>query len=191
MPWAIGVAAVLLIGVLFGGFYAYQHRKANAGQTPSDAGEEMNANSLTVEPSPVTEHAASEPASGSLNEENQGVHSNQTPLANEPARKNEKTATNNENAGQKPAGSRTLPPPDTGGQHPNMKSEPETSNAQEMFIPNTAQRGKQMGETTTKTFPDGTQVTTLADGTRIVTMPNGTKRVFRPGQRIIRKRGLR
>ena len=188
VPWAIGVAALVLIGVLFGGFYAYQRRNANAAVAPNDSGEQVNANSLKVEPSPASEHAASEPAFGSLDEEKQGVLSNHPPLVTAPARKNERTAKNNEKAGQKPAGFQALPTPATGEQYPNMKREPEVPNAQEMFIPNTAPRGTQTGETRTKHFPDGTQVTTLADGTRIVTMPNGTQRVFRPGQRIIRRR---
>ncbi|MGH9929682.1 MAG: protein kinase domain-containing protein [Pyrinomonadaceae bacterium] len=177
-PWAIGVAALVLIGVLFGGFYAYQHRNSNPA-APNNSGEQVNINAVKVEPSPATEHVANEPASGSLNEDKQRVVSNHPPPVNEPARKNEKTAKNNEKAGKNSAGSHAVPTPDTA-----------VPDAPEIFIPNTPKPGQQ-GIPRTRTFPDGTQVMTLADGTRIVTMPDGSKRVLRPGQRMVRRRGLR
>src|SRR5512132_1952472 len=63
-PWALGAAALVLIGVLFGGFYAYQHRNSTEVAAPISPGDQNNANTAPVEPSPVAEHANSEPASG-------------------------------------------------------------------------------------------------------------------------------
>ena len=46
-PWAIGVAALVLIGVLFGVFYAYQQRNANGAAGPNNS-EQLNVNAVTV-----------------------------------------------------------------------------------------------------------------------------------------------
>jgi len=67
--WAIGVAARVLIGVLFGGFYAYQRRNSNGGNSP-----------LTISPCEMRHRRAFtcngtryfRTASGNLNEQKQG-----------------------------------------------------------------------------------------------------------------------
>ena len=67
-PWAMGVAALVLIGVLFGGFYAYQKRNnssAVAEPTPAPEG----ATNTIAQPSPTTEHAGSKPTSGQIVDE--------------------------------------------------------------------------------------------------------------------------
>ena len=184
-PWAIGVAALLLIGVLFGGFYAYQRRNSNASAAPNNSGEQVNINSVKVESSPATE-----PSSGNVNAEMQGVVSNHPPAVSEPAKKTEKTAKKNDNTGQDPGGAHAVPTPDIGEKYPNIDAAPAVPNQSEEFIPNTPRRDRQLGVPTTKTLPDGRQVMILADGTRIVTMPNGSKRVFRPGERIVRRKGV-
>ena len=187
-PWAIGVGALVLVGVLFGGFYAYQHRNANAAATPNNSGEPVNVNGLTVNPSPVAEHAGTEPASGSVTEKS-AVSSNH-PLTVTDPKKTDKTAKTNDKTGKNSANSDREPDPNPGEQHPNMSAVPRPQNPGEIFIPNTPQPG-QLGIPRTRTFPDGTQVMTLGDGTRVVTMPDGTKRVLRPGQRPVRRKGGR
>ena len=181
-PWAIGVTALVLIGVLFGGFYAYQRRSSNAVAAPNNPGEQVNLNSVKVDPSPATE-----PSSGNLNQ--QSANSNHPPVISEPAKKNEKTAKKNDKAGQNRADSKAIATPDRGEEYP--KGVPIAPDTPEVFVPNLPRGTRQMGVPRTKTLPDGTQVMILADGTRIVTMPNGTKRVFRPGERIIRRKGVR
>jgi len=174
-PWTLGVAALVLIGVLFGGFYAYQHRNSAAATAPTD---QPNVNAAPVEPSPATEHATSEPASGNLNEEKQAV-TNTPPLATESAKKIEKTAM--KKVEKNPANSDEEPEPDTNaGEHYPMKDTPVTPDAPELFIPNTTPR--------TRTLRDGTQVTILPDGRRIVTAKDGTVRVIPPGTRLLRRR---
>lgn len=190
-PWAIGAGALLLIGVLFGGFYAYQHRNANAAAAPTNSGEQVNINSMKVEPSPSAEHAASGPASGALDGAKTGAVANQSPAVNEP-KKNEKTAKKNEKAGKSAAASAAEFDPKTTAPspYPNPREVPANPDAPEVFIPNRPRndRGaRQTGTPTTRTLPDGTQVMIFPDGTRMVTRPNGVPRVLRPGQRIRRR----
>ncbi|MGH9873032.1 MAG: protein kinase domain-containing protein [Pyrinomonadaceae bacterium] len=175
-PWALGAAALLLIGVLFGGFYAYQHRNSNEGTAPNNSAEQLNVNSVTVAPSPAMEHAASEPVSGSLNEEKQVVATS-TPPATEPTRKNEKIAKKTKPE-KTPAETDEEPDPNVGEQHGNMNV-PVPPESQELFIPNTPQ---------TRTRRDGTQVTVLPDGRRLVTLSDGTTRILPPLSRVLRRR---
>jgi serine/threonine protein kinase len=175
-PWALGAAALVLIGVLFGGFYAYQHRNSAEATEPVNSGDRTNVNSAPVEPSPATQHATSEPA-GNLPEEKQPVAT--TPLiANEPAKKSEKTAKKNK-AEKNPADDDEEPDTNT-GEHSTMKDVPVAPDTPEQFIPNNAPR--------TRTLRDGTQVTLLPDGRRIVTAKDGTVRVFPSGTRLLRRR---
>jgi len=177
-PWALGVTALVLIGVLFGGFYAYQRRNSTEATVPTNYPDQTNVNAAPVEPSPKVEHAISEPASGNLNEQKQAVTTT-PPLANEPAKKIEKTA--KKKAEKNPANSDEEPEPDTNaGEHYPMKDTPVTPDAPELFIPNTTPR--------TRTLRDGTQITILPDGRRIVTAKDGTVRVIPPGTRLLRRR---
>lgn len=187
-PWAIGAATVVLIGVLFGGFYAYQHRKANTAIGPVNPGDPIN--SGKVEPSPAAEHGT-EPASGTLNEDKKLATANPSPAANQVAKKTEKTskktdkskqADDSDDQEQRGADDRSR----------TDRNFPVVPNSPEVFAPSNPQdsqrRNRQLGIPRTDRMPNGNQVTVLADGTRIVTMPNGNKRVILPGQRVFRKK---
>ena len=176
-PWALGVAALVLIGVLFGGFYAYQNRNSVEATAPDNAGDQNNVNGPPVEPSPATQHATSEPASGNLTEEKQPVTTT-PPIANEPTKKSEKTAKKNK-AEKNPADADEEPDPNT-GEHNTVKDVPVAPDTPELFIPNNTPR--------TRTLRDGTQVTLLPDGRRIVTAKDGTVRVIPSGTRLLRRR---
>jgi hypothetical protein len=176
-PWALGVAALVLIGVLFGGFYAYQRRNSAEATAPTNSPDQPNVNAAPVEPSPAMEHATSEPASGNLNEEKQAVTNTTPPLINESAKKIEKTA--KKKTEKNPANSDEEPDTNLGEHYP-MKDTPETPDAPELFIPNNTPR--------TRTLRDGTQVTIMPDGRRIVTLKDGTVRVIPPGTRLLRRR---
>ena len=145
-PWAIGVAALVLIGVLFGGFYAYQRRNSNASATPNNSGEQVNINSVKVEPSPVTEHASASPSETSA-------------ATADASKKNEKAAKNAQKSGEQPydlSGVRKLaaenkagkghtaaePTPNATEQYPNIDSVPAMPDHPEVFIPNTPRRGR-------------------------------------------------
>jgi len=198
-PWAIGAAALVLIGVLFGVFYAYQHRNNSTAVTvPSNSAEQGNLNSANIQPSPALNHTATEPGSGDLNEVKKLVISNHPSPANEPVKKIEKAVKNSEKAGEKRSTADsdvTEPTPGLAEEHPELKNMPAVPNNPEIFVPDVSRPNRsglrRMGVPTTRNLPDGTQVMTLSDGTRIVTFPNGTKRVFPPGQRIVRRKGLR
>jgi len=198
-PWAIGAAALVLIGVLFGVFYAYQHRNNSTAVTvPSNSVEQGNLNSANIQPSPALNQTATEPGSGDLNEVKKLVISNHPSPANEPVKKIEKAVKNSEKAGEKRSTADsdvTEPTPGLAEEHPELKNMPAVPNNPEIFVPDVSRPNRsglrRMGVPTTRNLPDGTQVMTLSDGTRIVTFPNGTKRVFPPGQRIVRRKGLR
>jgi hypothetical protein len=164
---------LVLIGVLFGGFYAYQHRNSTEVAAPISPGDQNNANTAPVEPSPVAEHANSEPASGNLKEEKQPVATS-APVLKESAKKIEKAVKKNK-VGEAPADADEEPDTNA-GDHTVM---PVTPEAPEVFIPNTPR---------SRTLPDGTTITPLPDGRRIVTSKDGTVRVFPSRPRFLRRR---
>jgi len=193
-PWAIGAAAVVLIGVLFGCFYAYQRwNKSSMAVGPAGLAEQGNENSATVSPSTEVQHASNEPSSGSLNDVKKNIVANHPTPANEAPKKNEKAAKNSEKPRQNPVNMPEVPvpTPDMAEQYPNLKNVP---NIPDVAVPDLSRPGRRgfrrFGGTTVRNLPDGTQVMTLPDGTRVVTLPNGTKRVFTPGQKINRAKGL-
>jgi serine/threonine protein kinase len=182
-PWAIGAAAFLLVGGLCCVFYAYQHQNGSTANNPS---EQVNINSVTVQPSPV-DQAANRPTSGSLVDDKKNVASTHPEATPEPAKKNEKTAKDNEKAAVKQSNKNgSSVPPDVADDL--VVKPPDVPANPEVFIPNPARppgrNGRQLGIPTTRHLRDGTQIMTLADGTRIVTMPDGTKRVLRPGAKL-------
>jgi hypothetical protein len=187
-PWAIGAAAVILIGVLFGGFYAYQHRNnLNAATAPSNSAEQGNVNSANTQPSPALHQTATEPASGAVEDAKKIVISTHPTPVNEPVKKNEKAARNNEKVGEKPATVGAV-------EVPTQADEQYVPVPPEVTVPDISRpdrRGlRRMGGVTTRNFPDGRQIMTLPDGTRVMTMPDGTRRVLRPGEKMMRKKGL-
>jgi hypothetical protein len=197
-PWLIGAAVIVLIGVLFGAFYAYQQRRNSNGSTAAtNSVEQGTVNSVTVMPSPGPSEIVSEPSPGPLVEDNKIVVGNHPSAANETAKKTENPLKNGEKALKKGANAtgaldRT---PGLTDPYPDVKNLPAMPNTPETPGPDVTQPNRRalrrMGIPTTRNFPDGTQVMTLSDGTRIVTFPDGTKRVFGPGQRIVRRKGLR
>ena len=187
-PWAIGAAAVILIGVLFGAFYAYQHRNNSTAAPSSSPADQVNVNSGNEQPSPTLNQAAAEPNSGSVNDPKKVIIVGHP--ANEP-KKNEKTAKSGEKAADEGVGPAQR---QAGDQYPDPNNMPGTPNPPEINVPDpsrTDRRGVRRlgGGVTTRNFPDGRQLMTLPDGTRVVTMPDGTKRVFRPGEKIMRRKG--
>jgi hypothetical protein len=185
-PWAVGIAAMLLIGVLFGAFYAYQHRNngaavdANNAVAPPDSGP----------PKPDTSPAATEPASGAVAEEKKLTSGENPGVVADAAKKSDKAARKNPKAEKNPPDT-DEDMPDVVVQDPNVKAAPGTPETPPIFMsPRDAERLRRLGGTT-RTLRNGTQVTILQDGTRIVTMPDGTKQVIPPGVRVLRRRPAR
>jgi hypothetical protein len=138
--------------------------------------------------------AANGPSSGAVEDLKKIVISNHpTSAIVEPGKKNAK---NNGKTGDQPVRVE-VPVPDANDAEQNYdpKNVPGAPVIPEINFPDLRpnKRGVRRlgGGVTTRNFPDGKQLMTLPDGTRVVTMPDGTKRVFRPGEKIFRRKGLR
>jgi hypothetical protein len=178
--WAIGAAAVILVGVLFGCFYAYQHRTT----APATVAGPENVNSPTAAPSPATNEAASQPAAGGSTEIKKLVIAERPTPANEPAKRNEKPAKSNDKGREKSAkvGSEETPPDED--EDPTMDRVPVVPDA-----PPNRGGGRRMDVLPkVKNRPDGSQVMTFPNGMRVVTNPNGNKRVFGPAGRPLKRK---
>jgi serine/threonine protein kinase len=197
-PWAIAFAALVLIGIAFGGFYAYQRKSAAAPPVAADQ------NQPATPSQPVTNSPAAAPATQPLVEEKTDSASQQTAGSatnSAPAKNAEKHAREKVSEKTKAASDTTIRPPAPGEDFrlPNVPAEP--------VIPDVYQGGAAGGDrhprrlwpsgATMRTLPngnkviitpDGTRIVTRPDGTRIVTMPDGTQRVIRPAPRINRGR---
>lgn len=196
-PWAIAAAAVVLIGILFGGFYAYQHRGSSTATGPAVGGSDE----VTAQPSATIPEQATQPTAGTLKEEKAAAET--SARADEPAKKNEKAGKNVEKVIIQPLTTVTLPtpntqptPPNVAERNPEPRNTPAFPNIPDVNVFDPAEmrqrrNGMGGGGGTVRTLPDGTQVLTAPDGTRVVTFPNGTRRVFRPGEKPLRRRGLR
>jgi hypothetical protein len=191
-PWAVAVAALVLIGVLFGGFYAFQRRNNHVATAPPSSPEPGNANTPESSPAPVMDQASTQPSPAASSEANKVVVSNHPTPTNELLKKNKKAAKNIEKAAEKRATAPTVLVPNADEAEPYLKTVP---NMPDTPAPNKvwpdARDFRRFGATTVRNLPDGTQIMTLSDGTRVVTMPNGTKRVYTPGQKLPRRRRLR
>jgi serine/threonine protein kinase len=183
-PIAIGVAALVLIGVICGVFLAYQHRRNTEAAVPVAA--ETPAVNANVTASPA-EHVAIEPSSGSANEENKPA-SGEKPviiLGAETAKKIEKPKKNSK-AANDDSEPDDEPSPDVAEQFQFKNVPPQTPPVYAPRNPVRPLRGAG-----TKNFPDGTQIQTYPDGTRVVTTPDGAKHVLPPGAKWIFRRPLR
>ncbi len=188
-PWAMGIAALVLVGVLFGGFYAYQKRN-NSGVVAQPSPEPTINSATTAQPAPTSEHSSSAPSSGEVVEEKKP----ETPVratANQPAKQKEKPAKNADKdedddiqAEIDKAAEKERQKYDFG----NLQNVPGTPRIDVPPAPGTNPRVRHTVPTV-RNLPDGTQIMTLGDGTRIVTMPDGTKRVLAPGvkPRVLRR----
>jgi len=187
-PWAIGVAAVVLVGIVFGAFYAYQRKNAANSAVPGSATDQ---NQPVPSPASASGSPVSAPATGSVIEEKKADSKVQhvtkdAPVKNaaKPARASEKIAEK-----PKPQGSPMIVPPGTGEAYrPNLPAEPRLPETYEGGAPIGGRQPRRIGGVTMRRRADGAQVLVTPDGTRIVTLPDGTQRVFRPGQKINRRR---
>lgn len=191
-PWAIGAAALILVGAGFGAFYAYQHRN-NSSSTLTPA----NVNDAQGNKSPETSSAAAtnsstETTAGSPNEEKKTEIPTQRESATEAAKKNLKTPGNNDRAADKPAQSGhqqvPIPSPRSDSSTQRAPAPPATPKTDESEPSRGAPPRRRVGETSVRNLPNGTQIVTSPDGTRVVTYPDGTSRVFKPGERVVRRK---
>jgi serine/threonine protein kinase len=178
-PWAIGAAALVLICVVFGCYYAYQHRNSSATAEPASSPQPVNNNAVQVG-TPAPEHASSEPASGSLKDANKDVVVSHPAIVSEQAKKNEKTAKRKDKAESNPDDSNDESDPSP--QTPNPRGVPVPADG-EVFVP-----VRPLPQMRVRTRPDGALVRTLPDGTRIVTKRDGSTQVLRPAPKNFRRK---
>ena len=179
-PWAIGIAALVLIGTVVGAFYAYQKRN---GVTSSAA---PSPTATPAQPSPTLAPAFADvsPVASPTKEEKVAE-----------TRPNPKVTTKSTDKNQRVDKTRNTDESDFEMLHqdedqvhpPNVPMPPQTPQGYGNRAPNERVR-RLGGGVTMRTLPDGTQILTSPDGTKVVTMPNGTKRVFRPGEKLPRRR---
>ncbi|MEP6741683.1 MAG: serine/threonine-protein kinase [bacterium] len=183
-PWTIGIAALILIGVVFGAFYAYQRRN-NLSPVPASNSSEQ---SQSANPLPsATGNPNAAPATGPVAEkETAGQNRNaNTPAKTERPRHSEKVA---EKPRTESKGTQGTPDVEPNYPSPAIPAPPNPETDQN-GVPLGNRRLRRLGGgVTVRRLPDGTQVMTTPDGSRIVTAPDGTQRVLRPGQRINRRR---
>lgn len=195
--WAIAAAAIVLVGVLFGGFYAYQHASnSTAGTIPSDLGDEHGTGNPIVPEPAATSTTTTQPLADTLKEEKKPDVSSQRVEATEPAKKHDKAAKNQEKIGAKVANAPYVPLPASPGEvkaSPFPQNTPAHPSLPETYEPGLSRPGpgrRRMGGVAIRNFPDGTQIITSPDGTRVLILPDGTRRVFRPGEKIDRRKRL-
>ncbi len=195
VPWAIAAAmVVLLLGA--GGFYAYQRRH----------------NSATVN-APVASPAANEPAgaivdqsqptgsdsgASTISEEKKNVAADKQQVAAEEraVKKQEKATTREKATTTKPSGDNSA---DTGGdaervqEHPQQAPpDPDLPNDKPPDAPKIERpRGTtRAGGVQVRNFPDGSQLIIAPDGSRVLIRPDGTKQFFRSTRRTDRRKPL-
>jgi serine/threonine protein kinase len=189
-PWAIAAVAILLIGVVFGGYYALRLRNNSAAATGPGNGDAANqgpANPIVSEPA-AGSTTSTEPISGGLKEK---AATSSQPVQAE-AKKNEKAAKVNQKTTEPAHVDHVpvpnIPAPNVAERYPEPQNTPVTPATDQSEQFPLGGRRRRLGGTSIRNFPDGTQVLTNPDGTRVVIFPNGARRVFRPGERIIRRK---
>jgi serine/threonine protein kinase len=186
-PWAIGIAAVLLVGTVFGVFYAYQHRNRSPEATPVNSAEAQDP--IVPEPA-ATSTTSTEPIGGSVTEEKKNELVNQR--AETTAKKNEKAARGSENSEKAPTAAQVPAATPLLGleRFPFPQGSPADSANPQVNERDLSRlrRGQRLGAPIIRTLPDGTQIVTSPDGSRTLINPDGTTRRLRPRERIVRKR---
>jgi eukaryotic-like serine/threonine-protein kinase len=189
LPWAMAATSLLVIGIAFGCFYAYQHSNSSGTTQPVNNGSEQSG--ATGQPSTSPSDNATQPTAGTLKDDKAP---GSAARAAESAKKKEKTGKNVEQAGTKQVTTVTVQAPakapsPVAEQRPQDENPPDPPDIDDPEPPDARGRGR--GRPAIKKLPDGTRVFTAPDGTRVVIFPNGNKRVFpAPGTAPVRRRRL-
>jgi len=166
-PWTIGVAALVLLGVVFGGLYAYQNRNDSSSSVPE------NSASPDTQPTPASGTTGTLPVAGSLPENTKGENSTrvQATAPKKNVKSGKEKAEKDDSTDEAPSiGQIRVEPPVT----------PPVAEVDEIPL---VRRNGRLGGASIRNLPDGTQIMTTPDGTRVMIFPNGTKRVIRQVQR--------
>jgi hypothetical protein len=175
--WLWPVAALVLLLVGAGAFYALRQQNSNSITAPAPAAQQSPAGAPTLSEPPAagkqTAAAENQPEGG-----NQSVNvAGRTATGKGQAASPKEKAANSKEAAKQPA--------KVAAEHPNVPAQPSPPEADEAFVPVPApgQPGQRRGGANVRRFPDGRQVVIAPDGTRIITYPDGSQQIIRPGQR--------
>ena len=179
LPWALSAVAVLVLAAGAWGFYALQRRNSSTLQLPNTAGtnESPAANATSTD---ATGDASITPATEAKGKTSDKIQSKNA--QNEPKKKPSTPASQSKRAGR-PGEVRVA-------EHP--PAEPDVPDP-DIRLPNIPRRGRpntrvDAGGAVIRNLPDGTQMITTPDGTRILVTPDGQRKVFRPGERMNRRK---
>ncbi|MEK6279662.1 MAG: protein kinase [Acidobacteriota bacterium] len=180
VPWAIAAAAVILIGAVAGGFYAYrQINNSAAATTPNPTSQEKPA--AVAQPTAETSISI-EPANRSIGEAKKGETSGQGSGSN--AKRVESPAKTTQRVERAP--SHAVPPkvplPNSVEISPMEDVEPDIPEQRSQGTPRVDGRRPRLDGVRIQTLPDGSQVMITPDGKRIV-LPNVKRTVPRRGIR--------
>ena len=167
-PWAIAAAAVILIGVGFGVFYAIQNRDNSAAvssPTPQP--------SATVETDVINPDEDVKPATGGSTGDQAAAAADATLKKNEKVVKAKEKVSDRANVTAKPK-----PTPHRGHQSP-ADDVPEMPETPLINSPdNTFNRQRPLLGPRVRTLPDGSRIIVNRDGTRVLIRPDGTQQVM-------------
>lgn len=168
-PWAIAAAAVILIGVGFGVFYAIQNRDNSAAVSSPSPQPSPTAEAENIDPNRQVD-----PATGGSTGDQAAEAADATLKKNEKVVKPKENAAERANVAEKPK-----PTPQRGRQYPTTADVPEMPETPLINSPdNTFNRQQPLLGPRIRTLPDGSQVIVNRDGTRVLIKPDGTRHVM-------------
>lgn len=179
LPWALSIAALVIVAVGVVGFVAWQWRGSTVQvdqQLTTTPIESPNVSPTATPPATVGEKSTPEPTKRASTDQ---VANKKNERQNDPESQKRTTTP--------PTPSPAASPDSTAGGH-QTHAQPEPVAPDVPGLPNPNLPRKQNvqtlpGGTTIRTLPDGSQLMTTPDGTRILTTPDGRRQVFRPPQR--------
>ncbi len=188
-PWVIAAAAVVLLMIGVGGFYAYQ-KSNNSAKADGPAIPQIS--TPVVQSGPAGGETA---ASTETPEETKQVADEKHQVAEEEkvVRKQEKVTKQKladrqqEDRAAAEEADRARTEAQSWQEHPAQPEIPE-ANAADAPRPRQPPSTRRVGDVIIRNFPDGSQLIVSPDGSRVIVTPDGRRQVIRPGQRVNRRR---
>ena len=180
--WLLSSAALVVVAAGVLSFYVIQNRNKGVAQdltnatptpTPIQSPTVATQSEATPQPSATVQEPKPQPTAA-------------------PARKTDRAARVEESRRDQKSQEPEPPPAGTGhAERPPVEPKVPDVNVETPKTPrpNSRPRTQVMpGGVIIRNFPDGSQILTTPDGTRIYTAPDGRREVFRPGEKVIRRR---
>ncbi|MDQ6652643.1 MAG: T-complex 10 C-terminal domain-containing protein, partial [Acidobacteriota bacterium] len=179
-------------------FYAYQRENNSTADTvPVKIGAEpATGNPIVPEPA-ATSTTSTQTLADAVKQAKKPDASSQRVEATDLAKKDDKAVKSREKIVEQAANVPDVPvrtPPRVIVRSPLPQNTPAQPSLPETYEPDQSRVGprrRRTGGVAIRNFPDGTQLITSPDGTRVLILPDGSRRVFRPGERIERRKRFR